>query len=129
MEEETLEALAADDDDDDDDDDASLILQVRECSTRRRPRGQGAGHVLRELSRRQTAPVGQVSIPRLLAIQDPQSGGKKGKGKGFKGKSTGLAQRIANSACRPCGQTGKPSARHAKHQEVQSRTRFRPPSW
>lgn len=32
--------------------------------------------------------------------------GRKGRGKGFKGKSKGLAQRIASSTCRLCGQIG-----------------------
>ena len=33
-------------------------------------------------------------------------GGKRGRGKGAKGKSKGLAQHIASSTCRLCGQTG-----------------------
>ena len=36
----------------------------------------------------------------------PFKGGKKGRSKGFKGKSKGLAHRIANSTCRLRGQPG-----------------------
>lgn len=100
MEEETLEAMAAEDDD------ASMVLQFENAllDTAQEDKELATFYVSYQDARRRL-----LEKSRSRGFWPPRNfkgGGKKGKGKGVKGKSKSLAHRIANSACRLCGQTG-----------------------
>ena len=99
MDEETIEALAAEDDD------ASLVLQFENAilDTVQEDKDLATFFVSYQDARRR---LQEKSKFRGFWPPRPFKGGKKGKGKGFKGRSKGLAQRIANSSCRLCGQPG-----------------------
>ena len=99
MDDETIEALAAEDDD------ASLVLQFENAIL---DTVQGQKDLATFFVSYQDARRRLLEKSKFRGFWPPKQfkGGKKGKGKGVKGKSKGLAQRIANSSCRLCGQQG-----------------------
>ena len=100
MEEESLEALAMDDDD------ASMVLQFENAlmDTVQEDKELATFYVSYQEARRRLL---EKSRSRgFWPARNFKGFGKKGKPKGGKGKSKGLAHRIANSSCRLCGQTG-----------------------
>ena len=98
MDEEAIEALAAEDDD------ASLVIQFENAilDTVQEDKDLATFLVSYQDARRRL----QEKSSRGFWPPKPFKGGKKGKEKGFKGRSKGLAQRVANSSCRLCGQPG-----------------------
>ena len=99
LDEEALETLAAFDED------ASLVLQFEGTllDTIQEDQDLSAFYVSYQDARRRLL---EKSKSRGFWPIKGNKGSRKGKGKGFKGRSKGLAHRIANSACRLCGQTG-----------------------
>lgn len=99
FDEEALETLAAFDED------ASLVLQFQGAllDTIQEDQDLSAFYVSYQDARRRLL---EKSKSRGFWPIKGNKGSRKGKGKGFKGRSKGLAHRIAKSACRLCGQTG-----------------------
>ena len=99
LDEEALETLAMEDDD------ASLVLQFENAvmDAIQDDKELATYFVSYQDARRR---IMEKTRSRGFWPSKPFKGGKKGRGKGIKGKTKSLAQRIASSNCRLCGQPG-----------------------